>query len=115
MASSNGTMQKSSANLKAKGKKTEQKIKSQIDKHLKQGKSKLMWLEDKIMGEKSRLKIQAQLDKSKQKLNQIKKKFNEYEERAVEYTEKNPKKALAMATAAGILVGTVVSSFREKK
>jgi ElaB/YqjD/DUF883 family membrane-anchored ribosome-binding protein len=45
----------------------------------------------------------------------LKDKFDSYEQKALHYVEENPKKALAMAAAAGIVVGAVLDSFRKKK
>ena len=110
MKNGNGTIKKS---LPAE--KIQWKVKSQIQKHLSQGKSKLIWLERQIMDEKNRQKLKAEFEKTKEKLVKLKKKFDHYEEKAVLYTEKNPKKALAMAIAAGILAGTLWNSFHKKK
>ncbi len=78
------------------------KFKSEIDKHLNQGKSKLLWLE-------------RQAAEKKTKLNSLKKKFEEYEKKAVSYTKKNPEKALAMASSAVVLVTTMWNSLKSKK
>jgi phage-related minor tail protein len=82
--------------------KTGRKFKSEIDRHLNQGKSKLMWLE-------------RQVAEKTTKLNSLKKKFGEYEKKAVSYTKKNPEKALAMASSAVVLVSAMWSSLRSKK
>lgn len=90
-------------------------MKNQIQKHLSEGKSKLIWLESQITDEKKRKKLITEFEKTKEKLVKMKKKFDQYEEKAVQYTEKNPKKALAMASAAGLLAGTLWASFHGKK
>ena len=90
-------------------------IKNQIQKHLSRGKSKLMLLERQILGEKNGQKLKDEFAKGKEKLAQFKKTFDRYEQKAVRYTEENPKKALAMAGAAGILAGVIWSSFRKKE
>jgi ElaB/YqjD/DUF883 family membrane-anchored ribosome-binding protein len=82
--------------------KIDKKVHSEINKHLNEGKNKLMWLE-------------KQVAEKKQKLASMKKRFDEYEEKAEQYVQKNPKKALAMAVAAGVLVTAVASSFRSSK
>jgi hypothetical protein len=78
------------------------KFKGEIEKHLNQGKSKLIWLERHVVEKKIRL-------------NSLKKKFEEYEKKAVSYTKKNPEKALEIASAAVVLVTTMWSSLRSKK
>ncbi len=90
------------------------KLKDQIQKHLTEGKSKLIWLENLFTGEKNQEKIKTGFDQSKEKFITLKKRFVEFEEKAVHYTEKNPKKALAIAGAAGLLVGTLWNSFQKK-
>jgi ElaB/YqjD/DUF883 family membrane-anchored ribosome-binding protein len=92
-----GTTTKSNSNGKVS-----KKVQSEIHKHLNQGKSKLMWLEKQIAAKK-------------EQFNSLKKKFDEYEEKAETYVEKNPKKALAMAIAAGVVTTAVWNSFRSKK
>ena len=77
-------------------------FKSEIDRHLNQGKSKLMWLE-------------RQVAEKTTKLNSLKKKFGEYEKKAVSYTKENPEKALAMASSAVVLVTAMWNSLRSKK
>jgi hypothetical protein len=90
-------------------------LKSKIQKHLTEGKEKLVLLEKQIISGKNGQKLKADLEKAKEKLMKFKKAFDHYEEKAVHYTEKNPKKALAMATAAGILAATIFLYFKKKK
>ncbi len=85
-------------------------MKKQILKHLEAGKAKLAWLEAKVLDEKKIQKLRDEFEKSKQKMADLKDKFNAYEEKAVQYIELNPKKALAMATAAGVLAGALWGS-----
>ncbi len=82
--------------------KVSKKVHSEIHKHLNQGKTKLVWLE-------------KQLEEKKDQVASLKKKFDEYEGKVSDYTAKNPKKALAIASAAGVLVTAVWSSFRGSK
>jgi ElaB/YqjD/DUF883 family membrane-anchored ribosome-binding protein len=87
-------------------KKEQQKLKNQVQKHLSQGKSKLIWLEKKGADD---------IERSKNSLHKLKEKFDGYEQKALHYVEENPKKALVMATAAGVLAGAFLDSFRKKK
>jgi len=87
-------------------KKEQQKLKNQVQKHLSQGKSKLIWLEKKGTDD---------FERSQKNLHKLKDKFDSYEQKALHYVEENPKKALAMAAAAGIVAGAVLDSFRKKK
>ena len=91
------------------------RVKSQVQKHLTQGKNKLVWLDRQISDEKNRQKLRAEFEKSKTMIGKLKKRFDHYEEKTVHYTEKNPKKALAIAVTAGILAGTLLRSFSKNK
>lgn len=88
------------------------KFKNEIQKHLKDGKAKLNWLETQINSDKNRAKIEEKIDNAKEQINHLKETFVEFEKKAVHYTEKNPKKALAIATTAGILAASVWHSFQ---
>ncbi len=92
-----------------------QTMKNRVQGLFTSGKSKLLLMEHRIMDEKNQEKLTAEFEKAKKNLLQLKKKFVKYEEKAVHYTEKNPKKALALASAAGILVTALWISFRKKK
>ena len=85
-----------------------------IQERLKQGKIKLIRLERQITGKNNRQKLKAKIEGMNVTLARLKKKFAHYEEKAVQYTQKNPKKALAIATAAGILAGSLWGSFRTR-
>ncbi|HXL72268.1 MAG TPA: hypothetical protein VN963_01470 [bacterium] len=108
------TVDKKAKQLKAKAKAEQKNLKNQIVKNLKLGKSKLTWLENQVKKAPSREELQAQWENSKEKYNKAKKQYNEYEKKVREYINENPKKALAMATAAVIVVGSVVTAFRKK-
>ena len=110
MSSRNGTMKKGTVENKI-----EEKIKSQVDKHLKIGKNKLMQFEEDVLNGKHKKELEAQWEKSKKKLGDLKKKYSQYEKKTASYVKKNPRKALAVATAAGLLVGAVISSMNKKK
>ena len=100
--------------LKANATTEAKNLKNQIIKHLKMGKSNLAWLETQVKKAPSREELQAQWEKSKKKYSEAKTKYNDYEKKVREYIDENPKKALAMATTAVILVGSVVNAFRKK-
>jgi ElaB/YqjD/DUF883 family membrane-anchored ribosome-binding protein len=87
-------------------KKEQQRLKDQVQKHLSQGKSKLILLEKKGADD---------FERSQKNLHKLKEKFNGYEQKALHYVEENPKKALAIAAAAGVLAGALLGSFRKKK
>jgi hypothetical protein len=107
-------MIKSAKKINPKPVKAHKKTKTQIQRHLKQGKTKLVWLENHVSGLKAGAKISATIEKSMRKVDQTKKKFNEYKDKAIHYTDENPKKALAMAVAGGALVGSIWNAFRKK-
>jgi predicted nucleic acid-binding Zn-ribbon protein len=89
-------------------------LKKKIQKHLDRGNSRLVWLEGKISNDKNRQTLKEEFSKAKDKLAGLRKKFNHYQEKAEQYTQKNPKKALAMATTAGLLAGGLLASLRGK-
>jgi ElaB/YqjD/DUF883 family membrane-anchored ribosome-binding protein len=95
--------------------KIQKSFKDEIQKHLAQGKAKLNWLETQIADEKNHQKLQAQLENVKEKVTELKETFIRFEKKAVDYTEKNPKKALAMATTAGLLAASLWNSFQKKE
>jgi ElaB/YqjD/DUF883 family membrane-anchored ribosome-binding protein len=86
-----------------------------IQKHLKRGKIKLIRLERELTSGNRRQKLKAEFEKMKVTLVKLKNKFAHYEKMAVQYTQQNPKKALALASAAGILAGSLWSSFRTRR
>ena len=90
-------------------------LKIQVQRHLSQGKAKLAWLERTILNKKNLQTLKDEFRKSREKLDRLKVKFKQYGEQANLYIEKNPKKALAMATAAGALAGTLWGSYRKRK
>src|ERR1700677_2372515 len=95
--------------------KMEKGIQEKIQQHLNQGREKLAWLENQINDEKNHQKLQFKLAEAKEKIAGLKKTYTEFEEKAVHYTEKNPKKALAIATVAGILAASLWNAFQKKK
>ena len=92
-----------------------EKFKNQVVKYLEEGKNKLLLLEDQIAGRKDVKKFMGEVGLSKKKLLKAKQHFDKYEKKAEQYIEKNPKKAVAMAVAAGVLVGSFLAAFKGKK
>jgi ElaB/YqjD/DUF883 family membrane-anchored ribosome-binding protein len=95
--------------------KIQKSLKDEIQKHLAQGKAKLHWLEDQINDEKNHEKLKVQVENVKEKVTELKETFTRVEQEVVQFTEKNPKKALAMATAAGLLAASLWNSFQKKE
>lgn len=89
-------------------------IKDQILRHIKDGKDKLILLEQRITGGPKVQKLLKEARLSKVKLVKARKIFDQYEKKAEKYVEKNPKKAVAMAIAAGVLAGALWSSLNSK-
>ena len=83
------------------------KLKEQTLQYLKEGKDKLALLEKKVMASKIGKKLQSGLNLSKKKLSSAKQAFDKFEKGAERYIEKNPKKAVALAAAAGVLAGSL--------
>ena len=95
--------------------KIQKALRDEIQKHLTQGKTKLDWLENQLNDEKNHQKLQAQVENVKEKVTDLKETFSRFEQKAVQYTEKNPKKALALATTAGLLAASLWNTFQKKK
>jgi ElaB/YqjD/DUF883 family membrane-anchored ribosome-binding protein len=93
----------------------DEKLKEKIRKHLSRGKEKLEWLENQVNDEKNHKKLKVKWEDAKEKIADLKETFDRFEKKAVDYTEKNPKKALAIASVAGILAASLWSSFQQKK
>ena len=93
----------------------DEKLKEKIQKHLSRGKDKLEWLENQVNDEKNHKKLKVKWEDAKEKIADLKETFDRFEKQAVDYTEKNPKKALAIASVAGILAASLWNSFQRKK
>jgi ElaB/YqjD/DUF883 family membrane-anchored ribosome-binding protein len=91
------------------------KLKEQTLRYLKEGKNKLLLLETKLKGGKNYQNLRDGVRRSKIKLLKAKQTFDKYEKKAEEYIEKNPKKAVAIAAAAGVLAGSLWSALKTKK
>jgi|GEM_PF-1671767 ElaB/YqjD/DUF883 family membrane-anchored ribosome-binding protein len=92
-----------------------EKLKNQIQKQLSLGKEKLTWLENQISDEKNHKTLQLKLEEARKKVAHLRETYNRFEKKAVDYTEKNPKKALAIASVAGILAASLWNAFQKKK
>ena len=97
------------------GGKNNGKLKSRILKYLKDGKNKLLLLENRVKSGKNYKKLKDTVNRSEKKLEQAKQAYGKYEKKAEKYIEKNPKKAVAMAAAAGILAGSLWAAFHGKE
>jgi hypothetical protein len=108
-------IEKRAQKINQSAEKIQKVLKDEIQRHLAQGKTKLKWLEDQINDEKNHEKLKAQVENVKEKVTELKETFVRFEKKAVDYTEKNPKKALAMATTAGLLAASLWNSFQKKE
>jgi len=95
--------------------KIEKGIKEKIHKHLTQGREKLTWLENQIRDKKNHATLQLKLEEAKEKIAHLKETYDRFEKKAIHYTEKNPKKALVIASVAGILAASLWNAFQKKK
>jgi ElaB/YqjD/DUF883 family membrane-anchored ribosome-binding protein len=95
--------------------KNEKEIKEKIKKHLSDGNEKLRWLENQVNDEKNHQYLRLKLEEAKAKIVKLKKTYAGFEKKAVHYTEKNPKKALAIAGAAGLLAASLWNVFQGQK
>ncbi len=96
------------------GGKNNKKLKDQTLNYLKEGKGKLVLLENRIMTGKNGQKLQAGIELSKKKLKSAKQTFDKFEKQTEQYIEKNPKKAVAIAVAAGALAASLWSALKSK-
>lgn len=72
-------------------------------------------LQDKRTQEVVKKKVVLGIKKGKAKLTKWKGQFQDGEKKAVAFTKSNPRKALAVAAAAGIVAGTTLAMLRRKK
>jgi hypothetical protein len=91
------------------------KLKNQILKYLSEGKNKISLLENQITDDKNYKRFLDEVGRSKKKLQTAKQNFDKYEKKAQHYIVKNPKKAVAMAAAAGVLATSLWVTFNGKK
>jgi ElaB/YqjD/DUF883 family membrane-anchored ribosome-binding protein len=91
------------------------KIKKQIAEKLAVGRKKIQELEKYVRSGEAGEKITAELKKAKAQLEVLKEKYKESEEKALEYVHENPKKALLIAAAVGVVAGAVLSALRSEK
>jgi ElaB/YqjD/DUF883 family membrane-anchored ribosome-binding protein len=89
-------------------KKTQAKIKVQVQKGFEQGRKKIKEIWAQVQDKENQEKVMA-------KIKSMEKKYEAYEKKAVAYTEKNPEKALAISAAAGMLVGTLWGALHRKR
>ncbi len=91
------------------------RLKNQILKYLTEGKNKLSLLEHQITGDKNYKRFLDEVSRSKKKLQKAKQNYEKYEKKAQHYIEKNPKKAVVMAAAAGVLATSLWLTLNGKK
>lgn len=101
--------------IKFPSKETQAKIKKQITEKLAAGRQKIQDLEKYIRTGEAGEQISVELKKAKAQLETLKAKYKENEEKALEYLHENPKKALLIAAAVGVVAGTVLSALRSGK
>ena len=90
-------------------------LKIQVLDRLKNGERKLLHLGQKIAKGNHGKELQAKMHRLKKKLDRTNQNFDGYVKELNNYIEKNPKKSVAIAAAAGILAGALWNSFRNRK
>lgn len=100
---------------KALDKETQRKVREEIQKRFHQAKDQLKKLEVEFRKPENRMKAKEQVRLAKARLAMLKKQFLRKERMARAYTQRNPEKALAVAAAAGALVGAVWVGIRRHK
>ena len=91
------------------------KNKNRILDLLREGKFKLLSLEQKITGGKNFNILLDEANRSKEKLRNASHRIGSYGSKVGRYIEKNPKKSVAFAAAAGIMAGTFWAALTRKK
>jgi ElaB/YqjD/DUF883 family membrane-anchored ribosome-binding protein len=100
---------------KALDKETQRKVKEEIQKRFTETKDLLKKLETELRKPENRQKAEEKIKLAKAKLAKLKAEFLKRQTQAKAYTENNPEKALAVAAAAGALVGAFWVAVRRKK
>lgn len=100
---------------KALDKETQRKVKAEIQKRFHQAKDQLKRLEVEFRKPENRMKAKEQVRLAKARLAALKRQFLKKERMARAYTQRNPEKALAVAAAAGALVGAVWVAVHRKR
>lgn len=100
---------------RALDKETQRKVKEEIQKRFHQAKDQLQKLEVEFRKPENRMKAKEQIRLAKTRLSALKKQFLKKEKMARAYTQRNPEKALAVAAAAGALVGAVWVAVHRKR
>jgi len=94
---------------------TRRRVKEEIKKRFDQAKVQLKKLEVEFRKPENREKAKEQIKLAKARLAGLKKQFMKKERQARAYAMKNPEKALALAAAAGALVGAVWVAIKKRK
>jgi ElaB/YqjD/DUF883 family membrane-anchored ribosome-binding protein len=89
--------------------------KNQILRRLRAGEFNVSSLERKIKDNQYFNVIVEGVNQTKNKLQKTKNRIENYGSKAEKFIENNPKKAVAMAAAAGLVAGTLWAAFKRKK
>ena len=100
---------------KMQDKQTQARIKAEVERLLKEGRKQIDWLETQMRDPKNHERVRAEIEKARAQFDELKTKYKAKEKQAVEFTKANPKKALAVAAAAGVLAGTLMGAFKKRK
>ncbi len=90
-------------------------LKTKVGRYLVDGKNKLMSLERLIRGDKKVQRLLGGANGMGKKIHNAKRHLEDYGKKTERYIEENPKKAMAIAAAAGVLAGSLWAAFRGKK
>jgi len=86
-----------------------------LQARLKETMNHIKRLEKKLKDPKTRAQVRAEIARLKTRYRHLKLEYQKADRKAVRYTQKNPRKALAIAAAVGVLAGTLFSAFKKKK
>jgi len=92
-----------------------QKAKTAVKESLKKAMAKIKQVEKKLKDPRTRERARAELIKLKARVRKLKADYRRAEKKAVHYTQENPKKALAIAAAVGVLAGTLLAALTSRK
>jgi ElaB/YqjD/DUF883 family membrane-anchored ribosome-binding protein len=93
----------------------QEKVKKAVKASLKKAMIKIRQVERKLKDPRTRERAKTEMARLKAKVCILKTDYKKAERKAVRYTQENPKRALAIAAAVGVLAGTLLSAFRSVK
>ena len=96
-------------------KENRRRIKEEVRRRFTEGREKLRQIEKKLADPETRRKAEEELKKVRARYAKMKVEFQKREQQARDYTQKHPDKALAVAAAAGALVGALWMAVRRRK